>query len=94
MYPKQRSEASQLRIAVVSVARRMIGSSYRLGGMNHEVGFDCFSYWYYFYSQIGVNLPQEEGLYDLGNYASRYAADKEGAKAAMIGFIRSLVCFR
>lgn len=94
MYPKQRSEVSRIRINVALVANRIIGSPYRLGGCDHRDGFDCFSYWYYFYTQLGVLLPQEEvskdGYYNLGNYAQKFTDDPQGAKAAMLVLIRSL----
>lgn len=72
------------------IATRMIGSPYLLGGCDHIRGFDCFSYWYHFYTELGISLPQAEGEFDLGNYAQKYADDPKGAKETMISFIRSM----
>lgn len=72
------------------VAARMIETPYRLGQMKPKGGFDCFSFVYWFYRELGVELPEKYGSYTVKNYADRFRENPDAAKRAMWRWLSEL----
>ena len=72
---------------ITEISREMFEAPYALGGMDKREGFDCISYLYFFYRELGAEIPEEEGGFDVQNYAEKYQENPGKAKRALLRYI-------
>jgi cell wall-associated NlpC family hydrolase len=77
----------QMKIA--DAAGMFLDVPYRLGAWG-PTGYDCLSFVYCFFWEMGIELPKRFGRYTLANYAREFKRDPEGAKSAMEKWLSSL----
>ena len=56
------------------VVIRFMDAPYKLGGSHREEGYDCLSFFYYFYKALSVDLGQSFHGYTMLNYNERWEA--------------------
>ena len=72
------------------VAGRMLGARYNLYGLSPQEGFNCFSYVWYFYREVGLDIPDKFHGYTKENYLKKYIQDPDAAKEIMFKYFRKL----
>ncbi|TAN40801.1 MAG: hypothetical protein EPN22_17030 [Nitrospirae bacterium] len=65
-----------------------LGKKYRLGAQGPDA-YDCFSFKYCFYRELGFEIPLPFEGYTLDNYPDRYKQEPAAATDAMLRLLRS-----
>jgi cell wall-associated NlpC family hydrolase len=72
------------------IARKYVGSPYKLGGWSRESGFDCVSLIVTILNDYGINPPMKfEGLNNK-SYAALWTGNKQKAKSVLFRYLLGL----
>ena len=80
------------KICWAKITSKYTGAPYKLGGWSREEGYDSLSVFICMLRDIGLNLPENTGLYgiNLTNYTETWQKSKEHAKALIVDFVSTI----
>lgn len=68
---------------------KFLGAPYKLGGQSKREGFDCFSFIYCFYKELGFDMPDGIDGVSATDYMDLWERDEEAAKKVMWNYINT-----
>lgn len=77
-------------VKMAEVVARMLGAKYNLYGHSPEEGFNCLSYIYWFYREMGVDVPDRMGRHNKDNYIRYWEKSPKRAKLALVRYLKRL----
>ncbi len=71
------------------IVARFLNAGYQLGAQGPEA-YDCISFVYHFYKELGVSIPSEHEGFNVQNYIQKYKKRPGRAKVFMKQYLSSL----